>query len=122
MVKKILVLIVMVVFILSSCYYHKEDVLYPPSTCDTTHITYSTTINGIFNNYGCLGCHVGVNPPGGINLETYSNVKIVVDNGRLYGAITHSPGFRPMPDGAAKMNECDINKVKAWINTGAPNN
>jgi hypothetical protein len=121
MAKTILLPSVMLVFILSSCYYHKEDVLYGGS-CDTTHVTYSTTIKSLLSNYGCLGCHIGGNPPGGINLETYTNVKILVNNGRFYGAITHAPGFRPMPDGAAKMNDCDISKIKVWIDSGAPNN
>ena len=90
------------------------------TTCDTTKVTYATTITSLLNNYGCLGCHVGANPTGGINLDTYSGIKTVVDNGRLWGAVTHSPGYKPMPDGAAKMNPCDINKVKAWIDAGAP--
>jgi len=120
--KRIITIVSVVSLILiSGCYYHKEDLLYG-STCDTTNVTYSSTITGLLNNYGCLGCHIGGNPPAGINLETYANVKTVIDNGRLYGAITHSAGFRPMPDGAAKMNSCDINKVKAWIDSGAPNN
>lgn len=108
-----------IVFIVSGCYYDKEELLYG-SNCDTSNVTYSSTITGIINSYGCLGCHVGANPSGGINLETYANVKMVVDNGRLYGAISHAPGFRPMPDGAAKMNSCDLKKVKAWIDAGTP--
>ena len=119
--KKIFLLSAIVAFIFASCYYHKEDILYG-SNCDTTHVTYSSTIKNILNNYSCLGCHIGVDPPGGINLETYANVKAMADNGRLYGAITHVPGFKPMPDGGAKMSSCDINKVKAWIDAGAPNN
>jgi hypothetical protein len=121
MKRNILILAVIVSFIVSSCYYHKEDILYG-TKCDTTHVTYSSTIKSLLNSYGCLGCHIGGSPPGGINLETYTNVKTMIDNGRLYGAITHSPGFRPMPDGAAQMNSCDINKIKAWIDAGAPNN
>ncbi|MGZ3845073.1 MAG: hypothetical protein ACXVBH_03400 [Flavisolibacter sp.] len=119
MKKKLLTLSAFIAFILTSCYYHKEDLLYG-TTCDTTNVTYSTTITSLLNNYGCLGCHVGPNATGGINLDTYSGIKVVVDNGRLFGAITHSPGYKPMPDGAAKMSPCDINKVKAWIDAGAP--
>jgi hypothetical protein len=121
MKRKILILSGIVAFIVSSCYYDKEDLLYG-TNCDTTGVTYSTTIRSLLNNYGCLGCHIGGNPPGGINLETHANVKIMVDNGRLFGAINHLPGFRPMPDGGGKMSPCDINKVKAWIDAGAPNN
>jgi len=119
--KKTLLLLVVGTLILSSCYYDKEDLLYG-SNCDTSNVTYSSTITTLLNNYGCLGCHVGSNPSGGINLETHANVKTVVANGGLFGAVTHSSGFKPMPDGAAKMNSCDINKIKVWIDAGAPNN
>jgi hypothetical protein len=119
MKKALLLLSATVTFIVTSCYYHKEDLLYG-SSCDTTNVTYANTITGLLNNYGCLGCHVGSNPSGGINLETYNSLKTVVDNGRFFGAITHASGFKPMPDGAAKMNPCDINKVKAWIAAGTP--
>jgi hypothetical protein len=119
MKKALLFMSVTVTFILSSCYYHKEEALYG-STCDTTHVTYAATITTLLNNYGCLGCHVGVSPPGGINLETYDGLRIVVDNNRFIGAITHSPGYKPMPDGAGKMSPCDIDKVKAWIAAGTP--
>lgn len=121
MKRKILILIP-VVFIFFSCAYHKEDQLYGLN-CDTSNVTYSTTIKGIINNYACLNCHSGPNPIGaGIHLETYDAVKAKVTDGRLFGAINHYPGFAPMPDGAGKMSQCDIDKVKAWIDAGAPNN
>jgi hypothetical protein len=118
---KILILLAVTGLTISSCYYDKEDLLYG-GTCDTTSVTYSSTITSILNNYGCMGCHVGSNPSGGINLDTYANVKASADNGKLYGAISHAPGFIPMPDGAAKMSSCNIKKVKAWIDAGAPDN
>jgi hypothetical protein len=121
MKKKILIPVVTSIFLASGCYYDKEQELYGLN-CDTTHVTYSSTLTNIFSNYGCLGCHVGGNPSGGINLENYTNVKAVANNGKLFGAVNHSPGFVPMPDGAAKMSSCDINKVKAWIDAGTPDN
>ena len=66
MKRTILLLSAVVGFILTSCYYHKEDLLYG-SSCDTTNVTYAATITSLLNNYGCLGCHVGANPSGGIN-------------------------------------------------------
>lgn len=108
-------------FAIAGCYYDKEDLLYN-SACDTTNVTYSSTITGILNSYGCKSCHSGASASGNINLETYANVKARVTDGKLFGAINHSAGFTPMPDGSAKMNSCDINKVKAWIDAGAPNN
>jgi hypothetical protein len=121
MKKKNLLLVSFAILILSSCRYDIEEELYG-TNCDTTNVRYSTTITSLLNNYGCLGCHAGTNPSGGINLDSYINVKTKITDGRLFGAINHSPGFHPMPDGGPKMNQCDINKIKAWIDAGAPNN
>ena len=103
------------------CYYDNEEELYNCSV-DAANIRYSTTINTILTSYGCAGCHGNVAPSAGINLTTHAGIKTVATNGKLFGAIDHAPGFSPMPQGAAKMNACDIKKVKAWIDAGAPNN
>lgn len=121
MKKTVLLLIVFIGFLISGCYYDKEDLLYG-GACDTTGVTYAQTVTGILKNYGCTSCHSGTSPSGSINLETYTNVKATVTNGRLYGSITHATGFVPMPDGAAAVTSCDIKKIKAWIDSGAPNN
>ncbi|MFN2440044.1 MAG: hypothetical protein ABR503_12650, partial [Chitinophagaceae bacterium] len=63
-----------------------------------------------------------VTQSGNISLGDYTSVKTQVNNGKLFGAINHAPGFSPMPQGANKMSQCDINKVKAWVDAGAPNN
>ena len=89
--------------------------------CVTTNVSFSSTISGIINT-NCLGCHGYGNPSGGFSLTTYAGVKAKVDDGRLYGAISHMPGFVPMPDGAPKLSQCDINKIKSWIDAGALNN
>ena len=107
--------------LLTGCYYDNEEELYNCSV-DPAATKFSTTVKSIFTSYGCLGCHSGGVPSGGIDLSSHGGVKSVVDNGRLYGAITHSPGFVPMPQGGAKMAGCDIRKIKAWIDAGAPNN
>ena len=105
----------------SGCYYDVESELYGMN-CDTATVSYGTTVNTIINSYGCLSCHSGSSPSGNIGLETYPKIKIIADNGKLVGSITHASGFIPMPDGAAKMNQCDINRVKAWVSAGAPDN
>jgi hypothetical protein len=46
----------------------------------------------------------------------------VADNGKLVGAITHAAGFLPMPQSAPKLSDCNINKIKDWVNRGALNN
>ena len=106
--------------ILTGCYYDVEEELY--GTCNTSNVNYSGTVNGILNSYGCLGCHTGATAGGNIRLSSYTEVKSRVDDGRLMGAIEHMNGFSPMPQGASKMSACDINKIKAWITAGSPNN
>jgi hypothetical protein len=122
MKKKILLpLVIFSLAAVSGCYYDKEDELYG-TTCNTANVTYSTTITGIINAYNCLSCHGGTAPSAGFSLEGYNNVKAKVTDGRLLGAINHSTGFAAMPQNAPKMSQCDINKVKAWVDAGALNN
>ena len=89
--------------------------------CDTTNITYSGFVAPLLTTY-CVGCHSGGAPSAGITLNTHAGVQSVALNGRLYGAISHASGFQPMPRGSAKLPQCTIDKVKSWINDGAPNN
>lgn len=103
----------------SGCTYDTEQELYG-TACDTTHVTYSATVRGLLNAYGCAGCHYNAAPSGGISLEDHAAVAFNIN--RVWGAINHFPGFHPMPDGSSKMNACDINKMKAWMDAGTPNN
>jgi cytochrome c553 len=91
------------------------------STCNSTNMTYSANIKPILQN-NCFSCHGNGLSENGINFDTYAGVKAVADNGKLIGAITHASGFSPMPQGGAKLSDCDINKIKDWINRGAQNN
>ncbi|HVF81373.1 MAG TPA: c-type cytochrome domain-containing protein [Flavisolibacter sp.] len=91
------------------------------SVCDSTNVTFSGTIRSIMNNK-CLGCHSSSAPQGGINYTAYAGVKAKVDDGRLWGAINHLPGFSPMPKGGAKLSDCEIAQFKKWVDAGAPNN
>lgn len=118
-----IIILIFIASVLTGCYYDKEDELYGTNgACNTDNVTFSITVSGLLNSYGCLGCHTGPAPEGNVNLQGYANVKAMADNGRLYGAISHAPGYKPMPQGANKMNQCDITRIKAWIDAGAPNN
>jgi cytochrome c5 len=114
------VLIAVIFCVLLGCRYDVE----PNVSCDTSNVTYSSTITGIINSYGCLGssCHGGTNPGSGFRLDSYDAVKAKITDGRLFGAINHFSGFIAMPKDAGKMSQCDIDKVKAWIDAGALNN
>ena len=91
------------------------------TTCISNGSTYSGTVKGIMSTY-CYGCHSGSNPIGRIKLDTYETVKASATNGSLYGSIAWLTGFQRMPDGLPKLDDCNINKVKNWIDNGAQNN
>ena len=127
MEKKILTVILFITagLVVQSCYYDKASQLYPvvASTCDTANVTYSATVRSILQNGGCLSCHSGTGASGGnIILDNYTSLKPIAQSGRLYGAISHSPGYNPMPLNGGKLTNCDISKIKKWINSGIPNN
>lgn len=108
-------------FSLSSCYYDKSEVLYPQTACDTTAVTYGATVAPIISS-NCLSCHAGNTPSAAIRLDVYSGVKQQVDNGRLWGAVSHSVGYAPMPQNANQLSSCNLAKIRIWIAAGAPNN
>jgi mono/diheme cytochrome c family protein len=116
-------LLVIGTFILAigSCTYDKAELLYPPNTCDTATVTYSVSIVPILSA-NCTTCHGGTLPAGGMDLSIYSVVKAQVDNGRLWGAVSQTAGYKPMPKNSDKLNDCNLNKIKLWILAGAPNN
>jgi len=103
-----------VVLILASC--EDLDEIYvaplPPGGCDTVNVTYSLTIQKIFNDK-CVSCHGN---SGGVDLNGYANVKTNVDNGELQKSIT--PGGSMV----SLLTDCDAKQIIAWINKGAPNN
>jgi hypothetical protein len=95
------------------------------TSCDSNQFKYAANIQPILNNY-CTGCHSGVNPPSGIDLTTYANVKALTTNGLnslLYGVTAHLPGYNPMPKGSlTTIPVCEIAQLRKWIQAGALNN
>ena len=120
---KFIITLVMLLLLLSGCYYDKEELLYGVNLpCDTASVTFSATVNSILDRNNCLNCHSGNNPSANINLQGYANARAAAGGGRLIGSINHAAGFSPMPQGGNKMSACDINKIKAWIDGGMINN
>ena len=123
--KKILKLsgILLILLLLNSCYYDKEDQLYPSSgICDTSvPATYTTTIVPMLQQY-CYSCHTGGFPSGNILMGTYAADKAIGQNGSLYGSISYATGYSPMPKGMSKMTSCQIATIKKWVDSGMPNN
>jgi uncharacterized membrane protein len=91
------------------------------ATCDTANVKYSTSVKSIISNK-CQGCHSASSPGGGYDLSTYTGMKAVVNNGRLWGSINFTAGFSGMPKGGSKLSSCELATIKKWIDAGAPNN
>ena len=83
------------------------------TACDTTHVTFKGSVDPIFQKY-CYGCHNSTSPSGGIDLKNFSQLAIIINNGSLLGSIRHEPGFIPMPQGGAKLSDCEINTIAIW--------
>lgn len=107
---------------IQSCYYDKEDELYPQTAaCDTTDVTFTNNVFPVINS-NCTSCHSGSAPSGNIRLENYNDISAAANDGRLLGVIRHESGWSPMPKGGGKLNDCDIAEIEAWVNDGTPNN
>ena len=91
------------------------------SECTTENMSYSNDIAPILTTY-CIGCHRSSVANGGVIIDNYSSVREIALNGRLYGAISWESGYINMPFNQEKLSECNISKIKAWIDEGAQNN
>jgi cytochrome c5 len=116
-------IIIVIALIASSCYNDKFEALHPldgfVNTCDTTvAATYTASISYILST-NCISCHNNSNSSGNINLTTYGLVQPLAQSGKLVGVITHASGYTAMPPGGT-IKDCDVNKIKLWIDQGTP--
>lgn len=128
MFKKIIraaVPIICIVFFIQSCEYDKADIVYPkPPECDTTTVRLSVELKEIMTVH-CFECHSGDASNGaGIRLDVYDDIQYFALSGILMSAITHDGvnSSSQMPKSAPKLDDCSINKFRAWVNREAPNN
>lgn len=89
--------------------------------CDTDEVSFSAFVKPLLETH-CQGCHSGPTPSGGVDLTTHSNIQVYANNGKLHGSIAHQPGFEAMPQGGEQLDDCTIEKIKSWIDTGALDN
>ncbi len=92
------------------------------TTCTIdTPVSFTSIVFPVIDKY-CKGCHSGNNPWGGIFLRDYEEIKVMADNGRLVEVISHDFGVPPMPKDQDRLLQCDIDKIRMWVEEGAPNN
>ena len=88
--------------------------------CDATAYTFAAVIKPLIEN-NCRGCHSGSSAHLGINLETYSDVKKIADNGLLADVINGTNG-KPLMPPANQLTSCQITQIENWIADGSLNN
>jgi len=101
-----------------SCKDEKKDNPSPDNICDTSNVKYSNAVKPIISA-NCIACH---NATAAINLDDFTTLQGLANNGMLYKVITHADGVSPMPKNKPKLSDCDIAKIKVWIDAGAQNN
>lgn len=89
-------------------------------SCDTTKFNFAANISPLMTAY-CVGCHNPNSAGGNIILTTYPDVQAVALNNKLMGSITHTVGYKPMPQGG-KLSSCQIIQIQKWVDAGALNN
>ena len=107
-----------------SCTDDNEEDLMPDdplAQCNTEAVTFSGTVVPILAA-NCYRCHASSIAEGGVVLDNYEGVIEEAHHGHLVGVISHAPGFIPMPQDAPKLAECDIAKIRKWVDAGSPNN
>lgn len=112
-----------------SCYKDNEQDVYQNwnnSPCDTAAVSYSASVAPIMQS-ACLGCHGNssfATAGADINLEGYTNLSSVIGNiqATFIGSIMQDGSASKMPKGGTKLDDCSINKIKAWIVQGLKNN
>lgn len=111
-----------VLLLAAGCNYDNEEDLFGESDCgDLSTVSLASDIAPILEN-SCYSCHGTGIESGGVDLENYSRLFEVAENGRLLGALKHLPGYANMPLSGALLPDCDIQRMEAWIEQGAPNN
>ncbi len=126
--KIILILLIssLTIAVCNSCYYNKQDILYPDGNipCDAAGaVKFSSDVLPVMNaSCNSSGCHNTSSAAAGVILDTYAGIKNQATNGRLMGSINQTSGYSSMPKGGAKLNSCTLTKIQQWINDGTPNN
>lgn len=109
--------IAILAFVILAC--SKDDNDDDMSSCDTNDITYTNTVEAIFSaSCDIPGCHANLSPHGAI--DGYDNAVQFTMDKPILAALRHEAGVEPMPQALAKLDDCTIDKIEAWIANGTP--
>lgn len=117
------VMLIASIFMLSSCGSSGGEAA-KESACNTENLSFKTDVLPIFESK-CFSCHNEENyasDADGNLMVGYSDIKKYLDEGLIIGNIEHTAGFLKMPYRKAKIEDCEIAMIKAWVKDGALNN
>lgn len=119
---KALACIAVIVFVMASflngCYYDNAQLLYPEGLdCVPTEVSFSEQVVPILESH-CEGCHNTSSSSGSVVLDNYNDIVGVAENGELLCSIEHGTTCSPMPKNAARLDNCSIATIAAWIDEG----
>lgn len=129
MKKVLFVLAVSALF--TACTNDNLEEMHP--ACDTTGVVSFATVILPIMNASCgtdnTGCHINNSADGGYGFANYIDMMEYfvspAKDLKFVRTLTHDPALTSslyMPQGAAKLDECSIMKIQAWINNGKQNN
>ena len=113
------------ILLLNSCNYDNEESLYGISDCDTNFVSFEMDISPIISAACEKTCHAGPSPSAGLALETYTQIKSSALNGSYSGMINRIEKPEGTPLGMPpnyRLELCQIQMIKAWVEQGALNN
>ena len=106
-------LVLFIVLLVASCSKKESTDL-----CEQKVVTFSTVVKPILQQ-NCYECHNNTTKSGYISLQDSVKVQELALSGKLYGVISHQPGYKFMPKDRPKIDTCSIAYIKQWIDDGA---
>lgn len=89
--------------------------------CETESVSFSADIAPIIKD-ACYGCHNQHIREGGIELLDYEDIQMVALDGSLLGTVAAEPGYVRMPFESIALSACYVEKIRVWVEAGAPEN
>ncbi len=105
---------------IQSCYYDKEDLLYPgsnqPVNCSTVAAKFSANVLPLITSKCAIGgCH-DATASGGRIFQNYSQISAAKDRINARAVVEKS-----MP-ASGPLSAAEVSILQCWIESGAPNN
>lgn len=116
------VFIILISVLANSCYYDKEELLYPagsspgPTACGTTPASFSADVLPLMTAKCAIsGCH-DATASGGFTFQNYNQISSAKELINVQAVIQ-----KTMP-ASGSLSPAEINTLKCWIGNGGLNN